>query len=487
MQRILYTDGQSRLYIAGAVSVFLLYAGIKREVDAMPLLCGTGKAKITPPDCLLRRLLGLKQHRFAGVLDDLWVRALVLGNEDGLALLLSFDMTAAPCTESFLTTLSQTTGIPTDCILAFAIHTHSVPFNDIDLEERDRQSSETLDASSEYTRFLHAQAVAAAKNAVQNVCPARMGWAFGESRVNVVRLQDYIYHDKAGAPFTVCNLGADYTRFADPTLFTLRVENLDGAPIAFLVNYPMHNVTTIWNDFNGQGAMGISGDVGGRISRLLEMRYPGSVALWSSGAAGDLNPIMLNEVILPDPLTGRAYEYHPIGLETARTALLTVSERHYADILQTLSLVRRTEEDGSISAAMAWSRTPGVACIRRKNAPPEFRMGSDVPEHTVCLQMVKIGGLTLLGAGAELYSSIGRGMLRAAGENTVLITHNASTLCSSHYVLDDETIARCDASRGFAMVPGYDEYRCLAGVMEQDLVNHVRQMRKQLEGDIYET
>lgn len=78
-------------------------------------------------------------------------------------------------------------------------------------------------------------------------------------------------------------------------------------------------------------------------------------------------------------------------------------------------------------------------------------------------------------------------MLRAAGENTVLITHSASTLCSSHYVLDDETIARCDASRGFAMVPGYDEYRCQSGVMEQDLTDHVRQMREQLEREIYET
>jgi hypothetical protein len=67
-------------------------------------------------------------------------------------------------------------------------------------------------------------------------------------------------------------------------------------------------------------------------------------------------------------------------------------------------------------------------------------------------------------------------MLAAAPKNTVLITHNASALCNSHYILDDETIARCDASRGFAMVPGYDEYRCVAGVMEDDLAAHTRSM-----------
>lgn len=85
------------------------------------------------------------------------------------------------------------------------------------------------------------------------------------------------------------------------------------------------------------------------------------------------------------------------------------------------------------------------------------------------------------GAGAELYSSIGRAMLEAAPEHTVLITHNASALCCSHYILDDETIARCDASRGFAMVPGYDEYRCLSGVMRQDLQEHTRNMAERLE------
>jgi hypothetical protein len=72
-------------------------------------------------------------------------------------------------------------------------------------------------------------------------------------------------------------------------------------------------------------------------------------------------------------------------------------------------------------------------------------------------------------------------MLQAAPEHTVLITHNASALCNSHYILDNETIARCDASHGFAMVPGYDEYRCMAGVMEADLTAHVKSMTETIE------
>lgn len=448
------------------------------------LLCGVSRRCITPPAELLPRMRGLKQHRFAGVIDDLYIRAVVLGSAQSRVLILSFDMTTAPCTQEFLERLSAKLDIPVEHILFFSIHTHSVPFNSIDMEERERQSEDTLAASEEYTRFLHEQAMAAAVEAAAGPRPARMGWSWGESSINAVRLQEYTYLDEEGKPFPVCNLGMDVTKPADRTLFVLRVEDLQGNPLAFLVNYAMHNVATIWNDFDGNGAMGVSSDIGGRVSRLLENENPGSVAVWSSGAAGDLNPLLLNEVYLPDPETGRTYEHMVRGTEHALTCLKIMSERHYADVKRTLQDVSCTETAGDAAGVIDWSVTPGCGCIRHHGAPPEFLTGPDVPEHTVRLQMVRVGGLTLYGAGAEIYSSIGRSMLDAAPENTVLITHNASTLCCSHYILDDETIARCDASRGFAMVPGYDEYRCQAGIMRQDLSTHTRQMTEELERKI---
>ncbi len=446
-----------------------------------PLICGAAKRRITPPAELLPNMVGLKQRRFAGVIDELYVRAVALGSEGRLALLLSFDLTTAPCTEEFLHALAAATGVEEDRILFFSIHTHAAPFNDVDLERREAQSPQTLDACRAYTRFLHEQAMAAAMEACGRCVPARMGWAWGESAVNVVRIQDYTYFDEKDQPFTVCDLGEDFKRPADRRLFALRVEDMDGKPLAFLINYPMHNVTTIWNDFDGHGAMGVSGDVGGAVSRMLEAEWPGTVAVWSSGAAGDLNPVMLNETILPDPVTGRTYEYSPKGLETALTCLRTVSERHYADIKALLRTVRCGETAGDAAGAVTWSVTPGCGCIRHPGGPPEFVTGPEVPEHTVRVQMVRVGGLTLLGAGAELYSSIGRAMLAAAPEDTVLITHNASALCTSHYILDDETLARCDASRGYAMVPGYDEFRCLAGVMGPELTGCTRRLARAVE------
>lgn len=445
------------------------------------LLCGASKRCITPPPELLHRLVGLKQHRFAGVLDDIYVRAAALTAGKETLLLLGFDMTTAPCSEEILNKLTEATGVPEDHIFFYSIHTHAVPFNTIDMEERERQSADTMLASEAYTQYLWHETLAAAEEAMANRSPARLGWAFGESFVNVCRLQNYTYTDERGEAFTVCNLGADFSKPVDRRLFTLRAENLKSEPILFLVNYPMHNVATIWNDLDGEGRMGVSSDIGGGVSRLLEAEYPGSVAMWSSGAAGDLNPIMLNEVILPDPATGRTREIPMQGVEFALGCLRIMTERHYADIRRVLSSVRCDSGDVDIAAAVEWSVTPGVDCIRHHGAPPEFVQGPEVPKHTVRLQLARLGGLNILGAGAELYSSIGRAMLDAVPGDSILITHNMSALCQSHYILDDETLARCDASRGFAMVPGYDEYRCMAGVMADDLRMHTESLYRSIQ------
>lgn len=439
------------------------------------LFCGAARVKITPPGDLMPRLRGLKGYRLAGVIDDLYVRAMVIGNERERAALISFDLNTAPCTQEFLDDLAARAGIPVENLLVFATHTHAVPVVSPDRNGHGETDPEVQQATAAYAAFVQEQAHAALGQALAELEPARMGWAFGESAINVVRLQEYTYLDENGEPFPVCNLGCDPAAPAERTQFLLRVEALDGRPIAFLVNYAVHNVATIWNDFDGTGAMGISSDIGGQISKLLE-EHCGGVALWSSGAAGDLNPLMLNEVILPDPATGRTYESHPKGMEHAKTALKIMAQRNWADVRALERAVRCTEDDGAAAAVLEWSVTPGCACIRHPGAPPEFVTGAGVREHTVRLQMVRIGGLTLCGVGAELYSSLGAAMLEEIPGPAILITHNAGDLCTSHYVLDDAAIARCDASRGFAMVPGYDEFRCCAGVMKDDLTAHVRHM-----------
>ncbi len=90
----------------------------------------------------------------------------------------------------------------------------------------------------------------------------------------------------------------------------LKFESLSGKPIALLINYAVHGVVM------GPNNLQVSGDLPGAASRFVEQYYQGDiptrsdggwdlqlkpqektdgvVALWTSGAAGDQNPIVMD-------------------------------------------------------------------------------------------------------------------------------------------------------------------------------------------------
>ena len=72
---------------------------------------------------------------------------------------------------------------------------------------------------------------------------------------------------------------------SDKTVAVLKFESLSGEPIAVYYNYAVHAVIA------GQLDQ-VSGDIPGAASRYIEDSFDDRVvALWSSGAAGDQNPI----------------------------------------------------------------------------------------------------------------------------------------------------------------------------------------------------
>lgn len=446
-----------------------------------PLQCGAAMRIITPPPELLRRLRGLGNRRFAGVLDDLFVRVIALEQNGKPLLLVSFDLTCPPAAQKNMQALQRETGVPPERILFFAIHTHAAPVTEFCLEPwANEVPRAALEATEEYQALLTDCLLQAAAEALAGLQPARIGWGFGQSRINVNRFQNY-YVAEGQQQHTVVGLGADPAAPADPTLFALRAETEAGQPIAFFLNYPMHNVVTIWNDLDGAGGVGLSSDVGGNTCRLLEQRYPGSVALWSSGAAADLNPIMLNEIIYPDPLTGRPTQYAVKGVETAQVMCRQLAARHFADVLQVLKTVQCAPLAGELGGAVEVCATPGCRCTSKKGEPWVFETGPNVPQHTIRLHLVKLGPLGLLGMSGELYSSLWPGLWQAASLPLVLITHEARGLSNCHYIFDDDILARAASSGGMAMVPGYTALRNQPGLVLPALQTQVRRLVARLE------
>jgi hypothetical protein len=79
--------------------------------------------------------------------------------------------------------------------------------------------------------------------------------------------------------------GPNYDGPSDKTVAVVRFESINGEPIAVYYNYAMHAVTV------GQLDM-ISADAPGAASRYIEDSFDNRiVALWSTGACGDQNPV----------------------------------------------------------------------------------------------------------------------------------------------------------------------------------------------------
>src|SRR5262249_46491556 len=69
----------------------------------------------------------------------------------------------------------------------------------------------------------------------------------------------------------------------------MKIESLSGDPIAVYYNYAMHGVAVGQLDL-------VSGDAPGTTSKYIEDSFDDKiVALWSSGAAGDQNPIYFQQ------------------------------------------------------------------------------------------------------------------------------------------------------------------------------------------------
>jgi hypothetical protein len=120
------------------------------------------------------------------------------------------------------------------------------------------------------------------RESVSRLQLARVAWGTGVSFINVNR-------DRVDPKTNRWWEGPNYQGTSDKTVAVVRIETPAGKPIAVYYNYAVHGVITGTLDM-------ISGDIPGAASRYLEESLgEDAVALWTSGAAGDQNPIYFNQ------------------------------------------------------------------------------------------------------------------------------------------------------------------------------------------------
>ncbi len=221
------------------------------------LRVGAAKVDITPAAEALPR-------NYLGILDHIHSRAIVIDNGTTAAALITVDAGSMPDNvwQAVTKQLESELAIPTKNVLITATHSHSIPGQ----------------PAGPYVEKI----VESVRLAKQRLAPARVGYGTGVSYINVNR---NIIDPKTRRWWE----GPNYEGPSDKTVAVIQFASLNGDPIAVYYNYAMHGVAVGQLDL-------VSGDAPGTTSKYIEDSYDDKVvALWSSGAAGDQNPIYFQQ------------------------------------------------------------------------------------------------------------------------------------------------------------------------------------------------
>jgi neutral ceramidase len=148
------------------------------------------------------------------------------------------------------------------------------------------------DWNREYAAKVEDALIAGVKDAKARLEPARIGIGSGISFANINRRAKDVDGE--------VSLGLNPDGPADRQIGIIRLEKLDGSPIAVIANYAMHG--TVLSGANTK----ISGDAPGTVSNYIEQKI-GAPVLYVNGAAGNMAPIYSG---YPTPKSGHLSQFN---------------------------------------------------------------------------------------------------------------------------------------------------------------------------------
>lgn len=394
----------------------------QREAPPGTLRVGAARVDITPPANAALPMSGYESRKegYRGIHDPIYVRAVVLGDGSSQAAILAWELIGMPngVWQALSERISRELGIPAENVILAGEHVHSAP-------SVAGMYGESSAKTVAYTSQVEEAAFEAVRRAKQNLQPARFGFGMGTSDVNVNRRELF--------PEEGWWLGYNPSGPSDKTLTVLKFESLAGRPIALLINYGVHGVVM------GSENYEVSGDLPGATSRFVEQYYQGKtstrpdagwdlklrpeetvgsdgvVALWTSGPAGDQNPIALDsgeDFTMVDAL-GRI-----LGEDAVRVA----------------NRITRMSLEAAIRGSEKVITCPGqkVAAGPRPRKDYQFEAADPV---SIRLSLLLLGNVALAGVSGEVLTPIFERLRAESPFNpTVMVTHANG---SSGYIPND--------------------------------------------------
>lgn len=360
---------------------------MNRGTDSGPMLrAGAARIKTTPSEPVPLAGFYDRKGSFESVHDDLFARATVFESEGQIAAIISVDI----CIMSdwfwsrTVDAIAAELPIPKDHILLNASHTHGGPalYEPPDLVPID---SSFMDDNSfdeirrKYTEQLTDLIVEVTKTAYNRLTPATIGYSTGVSHIGVNR--------REANPEGGTTIGVNPEGPVDRELIVIRVDGADGVPVAVLFNLGVHGVSMM--------SRSLTGDWCGIAQQEIEKRYDGSViAQFISGAAGNINPIILAQPSFGDP-------------EGDALTLAYAVRDEVVGIAGTIM----SEFGGPVAAAQKVVSLPGKRYLGLIGFDPRYdelaKDTSPVPDTEIRMSAVRIGPCLFGATNAETFCEIG--------------------------------------------------------------------------------
>ena len=400
-----------------------LHAGFSR-VDITPMM-GIGMAGYYVP-------------RYAeGVLDPLEINALALACGEEKAVLISVDHCGI--VKEVLNPMRQhicdVTGLPWESIYIHSTHTHTGPFLNYN-------PTEPLEI--EYARSVYHKIADAAKFALDDLKPAKMGYGIGDAPniafVRRFRMKDGSVRTNPGVdnPDILHPIGD-----VDERVNVLRFDQ-EGGQSLVLVNFGDHPDVV--------GGSKISADWPGFLRQTVEKVLDNTKCIFFNGAQGDVNHVnvhprggYLNDMFMDFDDVARGYKHAQymgrvvaggvlqafdkvkyVDVDSIRCAqkflrvpanLPTAEELPEAKHINELHVSGRDSELPYTGMMLTTMVAAAARKVRLENGPEFFEMP---------LSAIAIGPVAMFGVPGEPFTGVGRALKEADGYELVLPTCNTN-------------------------------------------------------------
>ena len=376
--------------------------------NAAELRAGAAKVSITPTADEFPYIIG-QEKPFLGVHDEVFARALVLDNGTTRVALVSLEVESVPDAKTNVPQLAQAAGVAESNVLVTATHTHESLTVFI-------HGTNLTPIQQEEIEHIRKGAITATREAAGHLQPARIAFARGEAFVNINN------GEQAGLKNWYDAKGP-----SDKTLDVVRLESMNGEPLALLVDYGTHAETMYRSVSKGNGYE-VSGDIPGAVSRMLEANPAGApVTLFLAAAEAD----QLSMLKSLQPAAGKMPEADEGAAGWGIVDEL--ARRLTAAVLDATGDLKPGASNVTLRAMTSSATCPGGR-IRVDNKTGQVT-ATDTAPVTIPLATIRIDDIAIAAVGGDVGSAIGR-EIRAASPvaHTVVTTMLAGSV---GYILPD--------------------------------------------------